>query len=166
MAKNSPQTTLPLYVTIQLNKIFCVKKASEINPFKSDRFYWIDAGITKTHAPNLIQEMCPKLLKYDKFLFLSLYYASNTEIHGFLREGVHKHCNVDFVDRIVKGFFFGGNIDKIDEILELYHNIIDKTLEEKYLGTEETYFTIMKYQRPDLFDIANIEHCFDTMQFL
>jgi hypothetical protein len=66
----------------------------------------------------------------------------------------------------MKGFFWGGKIDKIDEILELYRKIIDETLDEKYLGCDETYFTIMKYQRPDLFDIANIEHCFDTMQFL
>ena len=161
--KSSPQASLPLYIPIQLNKLLCIKKTIEINPFHSDRFYWIDAGITKTHYPQLIIDMIPNLYKYNKFIFLSHLYRDNTEIHGFLREGMHKHCNVAFVDRIMKGFFWGGVIDQIDEILELYHTVISTTLEDKYLGCEETYFTIMKYQRPELFDIVYIPHCLNTM---
>ena len=164
--KSSPQATLPLYVPITLNKIIFIEEAIKQNPFNSNRYYWIDAGITKTHAPKLIQQMIPNLLKYDKFLFMSHLYRDNTEIHGFLREGVHKHCNVSFVDRIMKGFFFGGRVNNFDEIMDLYHNIIDKTLHEKYLGTEETYFTIMVYQRPDLFDKIIIPHCINTMNYL
>ena len=161
--KSSPQATLSLYLPIVINKIFCITEAIQQNPFQSNRFFWIDAGITKTHEPKIIKEMVPKLLNYDKFIFLSHLYRDNTEIHGFLREGVHKHCNVPFVERIMKGFFFGGKVDKFDEILDLYHNIIDKTLNEKYLGCEETYFTIMTYQKPELFDKVIIPHCMNTM---
>jgi hypothetical protein len=164
--KSSPQATLPLYVPIQLNKMFCIKKAIQENIFHSNRFYWIDAGITKTHDTQLIKSMIPNLLKYNNFLFMSHLYRDNTEIHGFLREGVHKHCNMQFVERIMKGFFFGGKVDKFDEIMVLYHNIIDKTLDEGYLGCDETYHTIMAYQWPDLFDKIIIPHCFNTMNSL
>jgi hypothetical protein len=164
--KCSPQARLPLYVSIQLNKMFCIKESIQQNPFNSDKFYWIDAGITKTHDPNLLIQMIPKLLKYDKFLFMSHLYRDNTEIHGFLREGVHKHCNVNFVERIMKGFFFGGKVDKFNEIMKLYHNVIDTTLNEFYLGCDETYFTIMVHQRPELFEQIIVPHCYNTLNNL
>ena len=110
--------------------------------------------------------MSDSLLKYNKFMFLSHYYIDNTEIHGFLREGVHKYCNKSFVDRIMKGFFFGGKVDKIDEIINLYNDIITKSLDEKYLGVDETYHTIMVNQKPDLFDQIIITDCYNTMKFL
>lgn len=164
--KSSPQAMLQLYVPVVINKLFCIKKAIEINLFNSSRFYWIDAGITNTHNTQVIKDMVPKLFKYDKFIFLSLLYRSNTEVHGFLREGFHRHCNMPFVDRIMKGFFFGGKVDKFDEIIETYHNIINETLDEKYLGCDETYFTIMVSKRPELFDIVNINNCLNTMLVL
>lgn len=161
--KSSPQAMLPLYISIQLNKMLCIKKSTELNPFHSNSFFWIDAGITKTHEPLLLQKMNPSLLKYHKFIFLSHRYVDNTEVHGFLREGLHRHCNKPFVDRIMKGFFFGGRVDKLDEILELYNKVITETLNDRLLGCDETYFTILVNQRPDLFDQIIIPHCFNTM---
>ena len=77
----------------------------KINPFNSSRFYWIDAGITRTHKVELLKNICGPLKKHNDFIFLSHKYTDNTEIHGFLREGIHKYCNKKFVDRIMKGFF-------------------------------------------------------------
>jgi hypothetical protein len=164
--KHSPQATLPLYVPITLNKIVLLEKSSQLNPFNSDRFYWLDAGITKTHRPELLINMHTRLLKYNKFLFLSHHYIDNTEIHGFKREGVHKYCNKSFVDRIMKGFFFGGKVDNLTNIMTLYNKIIIDTLDEKYLGTEETYFTILANQKPEWFDQIIIKGCYDTLQYL
>jgi hypothetical protein len=106
------------------------------------------------------------LLKYDKFIFLSHHYTDNTEIHGFKREGVHKYCNKHFIDRIMKGFFFGGKVDNLRNIIDLYNKIIIDTLDEKYLGTEETYFTILVNKMPEWFHQITIGGCYDTMHYL
>ena len=164
--KSSPQATLPLYVPIQLSKLIVLQQTFILNPFNSDRFYWLDAGITKTHKPELLRNMHTGLLKYNKFMFLSHHYTDNTEIHGFKREGVHKYCNKEFVDRIMKGFFFGGKCDNLDNIMALYNKIIIDTLDEKYLGADETIFTILVNQMPDWFDQIVINGCYDTMKYL
>jgi len=164
--KSSPQALLPLYVPIQLNKIHCIDEAIKLNPYNSTFFYWLDAGITRTHNVDLLKNMCNKLVKYGKFLFLSHKYISNTEIHGFLRKNIHEYCGVNFVDRIMKGFLFGGNIDKFDEILTLYKSIVLKSLSEKLMGADESIFTIMVNQRPDLFDQVIINDCIDTPKYL
>jgi hypothetical protein len=164
--KNSPQAKLPLYATIQFNKIHFIKKAVEYNPFNSKQFYWLDAGITKNHSVDLLRNMVPDLRKYSKFIFFSHYYVDNTEIHGFLREGVHKYCNMPFIERIMKGFFFGGDVSQFDQIFSLSETILLRSLEEGYLGLDETIFTIMSYQRPDLFDKVIITTCDNVPQFL
>jgi hypothetical protein len=164
--KSSPQAKLPLYVLIQYSKMYFIENTASINPFNSGRFYWLDAGITKNHDVNLLRNMIPSLMKYTNFTVFSHYYVDNTEIHGFLREAVHRYCNVSFVDRIMKGFFWGGTSKNLNEIVELYNNIIDKSLNEKLLGLDETILTIISYKRPDLFDKVIIHNCENVMQFL
>jgi hypothetical protein len=164
--KNSPQAKLPLYAPITFQKIHFIQKAKEFNPFHSQHFYWIDAGITKNHDIVVLRDMLPKLAKYSKFLFFSLHYPDNTEIHGFLREGIHKYCNRDFVEYIMKGFFFGGDVRHLSEILALFDTILSDSLAKGYLGTEESIFTIMSYQKPDLFDQVRITSCANVPQFL
>jgi hypothetical protein len=164
--RGSPQAQLALYAPIQLNKLLLVQKTVYLNPYKSSRFYWLDAGITKNHEVEALRSMIPKLVKYNKFMFFSHYYPDNQEIHGFRREGVHQYCGIPFVDRIMKGFFWGGVSDKIDEIVSHYTTILKKSLEDGYLGADETIFTILVHQHPDLFDKVMITDCANVMRFL
>jgi hypothetical protein len=66
----------------------------------------------------------------------------------------------------MKGFFFGGDVTHIKEIVDLHNSIIQTSLDEKLLGIDETIFTIMSYQRPDLFDKVFITDCSNVMRFL
>jgi hypothetical protein len=66
----------------------------------------------------------------------------------------------------MKGFFFGGETSRIDEIVDLQTSIITKSLNENLLGTEESYFTIMESQCPDLFEKVIITDCSNVMRFL
>ena len=164
--KGSPQAQLPLYIPISLSKLYFIQKTVLLNPFSSKKFYWLDAGITKNHDIQSLKSMVPKLLTYNNFIFFSHLYRDNTEIHGFLREGVHKYCGVVFVERIMKGFFFGGDITHIEAIVSLYNNIISNALKEGYLGTEETIFTIMTHKNPTWFDKVIISDCSNVIRFL
>ena len=163
--KYSPQAALELYIPIMITKMYLIKKTKEIYP-EYNYIYWIDAGITRTHDVKLLKDISPKLEKYDKFIFLSHYYIDNNEIHGFRREGVHRYCNKNFVDRIMKGFFFGGKINNLDEIIEEYNKIIKDSLEEKYLGIEETYNTILINKKPEFFNEVIIPSCINITNSL
>jgi uncharacterized Fe-S cluster-containing radical SAM superfamily protein len=66
----------------------------------------------------------------------------------------------------MKGFFLGGDVSHIDEIVNLQESILRSSLEEKLLGLDETIFTIMTYQSPDLFDKVVITDCSNVTRFL
>ena len=93
----------------------------------------------------------------EKFLFMIFKYTNNTEIHGFLRSGMNKYCNVNFVDRLSRAQFFGGVMTDIDKITNNYIDILQLTLNEGYLGTEESIFTILTYKHKELFDTVEIQ---------
>lgn len=164
--KSSPQARLDMYIPIQLSKMRLIEKVSKLNPFKSEKFFWIDAGYTRTHDVKLLTDFEKRLSKYDKFIFLSHKYETNTEVHGFLRSGMNRFSNKDFIDRIMKGFFFGGDVKHIDKILELYNKIINDTLEDKLLGCDESYYTILINKYPELFEEVLIKSCINTMLYL
>ena len=75
--KSSPQATLPLYVPITLNKIIFIEDAIKENPFNSNRYYWIDAGITKTHAPKL-HRLKRKMRQNTVMIYIFYNYVSSS----------------------------------------------------------------------------------------
>ena len=150
--KSSPQARLQHYIPITLNKLFCIQEASVMNPYNSNNFFWVDCGMTREHDMPVLINIEQNLYKYTKFLFMTQRYIDNTEIHGFLRNGMNKYCNVPFVDKIVKCPFFGGSVNQLDDIINIYDKNIRESLDENLLGTEEVYLTMCLYQRPDLFD--------------
>lgn len=155
--KHSPQSSLEYYNPIVMNKLFFLNDARITNPFDTTHFYWIDAGITNTVSLDILNNgWIDYICDYDS-VWLSYPYTSNTEIHGFTREGMNKFCNADFVDYVVRGGFFGGSADIISEINGVYYHLLDRTLKEGFMGTEESVFTIMSYQHPDLIRLHKLQ---------
>lgn len=153
--KNSTQATLELYNPMVMSKMFMLHDQSCFNPFNSDYLVWIDGGITNTVHPGYfthdkVQEKLEPLLQ--KFFFLSFPYEGNNEIHGFEREGMNRYCEVEYVKYVCRGGFFGGHIDYIKQANGHYYGLLQQSLSEDYMGTEESIFTIMAHQRPEDYD--------------
>ena len=156
--KSSPQATLEYFNPVVMSKLLLLNKSYKLNPFNSSRLYWIDAGIIRTHNKMLFNDTLDFFLNQkDKFLFMTFNYTNNTEIHGFLRSGMNKFCNVNFVDRLSRAQFFGGVMTDIDKITNNYIDTLQLTLNEGYLGTEESIFTILTYKHKELFDTVEIQ---------
>ena len=156
--KSSPQATLKYFNPVVMSKLLLLNKSHKINPFNSSRLYWIDAGIIRTHNKMIFNDSLDFCLNQkEKFLFMTFKYTNNTEIHGFLRSGMNQYCNVDFVDMLSRAQFFGGIMTDIDKITESYIDILTNTINEGYLGTEESIFTILTYKYKDLFDTVEIK---------
>jgi len=149
--KNSPQATLKWYNPIVMSKMFLLNDVTIWNPFNTDKFIWLDAGITNTvyekyfTDDNVLSKVADLL---DPFLFLSYPYEANTEIHGFKFDEMNKICGQK-VEYVCRGGLFGGTKEIINQANALYYSLLQKSLEEGYMGTEESIFTIMSYLEPE-----------------
>ena len=128
--------------------MFLLHNAKCYDPFNSEYFYWIDGGITNTlslgyfNNPTVIANL---VQLSNKFLFICFPYETSSEIHGFDIKAMNKYSNSDNVNRVARGGFFGGHKDTISEANNLYYSLLDQSLNEGYMGTEESIFTIMTY---------------------
>ena len=149
--KGSPQAYLEWYNPIVQSKMFLLHDVTIWNPFNTEHFIWIDAGITNTVYENYLteQNILEKIVNHlDPFLFLSYPYEANTEIHGFKFDEMNKICGQK-VEYVCRGGLFGGTKEVINQANALYYSLLQKSLEEGYMGTEESIFTIMSYLEPE-----------------
>jgi len=152
--KNSPQAVLEWYNPIVQSKMFMLNDATIWNPFDTKHFIWLDAGITSTvgHGFFLNKDPLDKMISYlDEFLFLSYPYETNSEIHGFEYDKMTEYAKSGKVDYVCRGGLFGGTKDAINKANGLYYSLLQNTLSNGYMGTEESIFTIMSYLEPDVY---------------
>lgn len=123
---------------IWLNKVFLVKRAAEINPFKSEMFGWIDAGICefrnkKPPEVEMSKDILSKL-PLDRFIFCS------TEYSYFIPDLVDDH---NYYHYISGNFFI--SVYMIGMISQVYSEFLDKKLPKRELcfSSEQVIFTHM-----------------------
>lgn len=154
----STQAKLELYNPLVMSKMFMLNDASIFNPFNTENYCWIDAGLTQTVHPGyfshdfVMSKIEPML---DKFLFVCYPYETTTEIHGFSIDGMNKYAG-QRVDRVARGGFFGGNKKYISQVNSIYYNLLNNTLGSGFMGTEESIFTLITYLHPELVNVETI----------
>jgi hypothetical protein len=130
-----------------------------MDPFDSEMMFWIDAGLTNTVHPGYFthDKVLEKLSKYiSKFSFVCFPYEANNEIHGFEFNKLNSIAGSK-VNKVARGGFFGGPKHTIGDMNGIYYNLLKNTLDENYMGTEESIFSIMCYTQPDLINYFEIE---------
>ena len=113
------------------------------------------AGVTHTVRADLLHRSLrgDRLLRHlERFLFLCYPYAGASEIHGFERAALARYANVEHVEWVARGGFFGGRAEFVVEAARLYDVVLRHTLEHGYMGTEESVFTILALLHPGMFD--------------
>lgn len=125
-------------------KVFLVKKAKEINPFDTEFFKWIDAGLNclringmpkNTKWPNKAKIMnLPK----DKFIY------STSEPIDFTKltpSNYYHHVSGTWI--IHKDF--------IDYFTELYKKYLDKLIDKNNIWTDQVILSHIHKENPDIF---------------
>ena len=151
--QNSPQAKNKWYNPIVQSKMFLLNDVTIWNPFNTDYFIWLDAGITNTvpHGHLAYDNVLDKLIPYlNPFLFLSYPYQADNEIHGFNYNAINKYSGKK-VDYVCRGGLFGGHKSQINEANATYYSLLDKTLSAGYMGTEESIFSIMANIEPEIY---------------
>lgn len=147
----SPQAVNEWYNPIVQSKMFFLHSASIWNPFESEYFVWLDAGITRTVYEKYLTDnkALSKLIPYlDSFLFLSYPYQADKEIHGFDYKAMNRFARNKRVEYVCRGGLFGGNKESINTANSTYYGLLQSTLNSGYMGTEESLFTLMAYNEP------------------
>jgi hypothetical protein len=158
--KDSTQAKLDFYNPLVMSKMFLLHDAKIMDRFESEYIFWIDAGITNTVHPGYFthDKVLEKLSKYiSKFSFVCFPYDAENEIHGFEYNKLNSIAG-DKVNKVARGGFFGGTKESISNINSIYYGILKSTLDEGYMGTEESIFSIMCYKHSDLINYFEIEH--------
>lgn len=157
--KESTQGSLEYYNPVVMSKMFLLHDAKIFDPFNSNYFFWIDGGITNTLSlgyfknPDVIDNL---INLSSNFLFIAFPYSTDSEIHGFDINGMKRYSKSDTVNRVARGGFFGGNKNAISKANQDYYSLLDDTLHENLMGTEESIFTIMTYIDPTFYHFEMI----------
>lgn len=152
--KDSAQGSMEWYNPMVMSKMFMLHNAKIYNPYKTEFMYWIDGGITNTvHYGYFSKDNILSKLEniINKFLFICFPYEANAEIHGFSIDGMKKMCQSETVNRVARGGFFGGKVDYISKANSLYYSLLNDSLNNNWMGTEESIFTIMTYLDPSIY---------------
>ena len=157
--KESTQARLENYNPLVMSKVFLLHDAKIMDQFNSEYMFWIDGGLTNTVHPGYFthDKVLDKLSKYiSKFSFISFPYGAENEIHGFEYNKLNYLAGAK-VTKVSRGGFFGGPKESIGDINGIYYGLLKSTLEEGYMGTEESIFSIMCYKHSDMVNYFEIE---------
>lgn len=151
--KSSPQAANEWYNPIVQSKMFLLNDVTIWNPFDTDKFIWLDAGITNTVYEKYFTDnkVLDKIEPYlDPFLFLSYPYDAQDEIHGFKFKDLNRYAG-DTVKWVCRGGLFGGTKKSINHANGMYYALLAQSLGEGLMGTEESIFAAMSYLEPENF---------------
>jgi hypothetical protein len=157
--KESTQAKLDMYNPLVMSKMFLLHDAKIMDKFNSEYMFWIDGGLTNTVHPGYFthDKVLEKLPKYiSKFSFVCFPYDAENEIHGFEYNKLNSIAG-DKVTKVARGGFFGGPKHTISDMNSIYYGLLKSTLDEGYMGTEESIFSIMCYKHSDLINYFEIE---------
>lgn len=149
--KTSPQARLEWYNPIVMSKMFLMHEVSIWNPFDTNYFLWVDAGLTNTVYEKYFTEnrVFDKIVPYlESFLFLSYPYEAQDEIHG-MRYPYMNAIAGEKILHVCRGGLFGGHKEIIHEANSMYYSLVAQTLARHEMGTEESIFTLMSYLQPE-----------------
>lgn len=157
--KDSTQARLENYNPLVMSKVFLLNDAKIMDKFNSEYLFWIDGGLTNTVHPGYFTHdlVLDKLSKYiSKFSFICFPYGAEREIHGFEYNKLNEIAGAK-VNKVARGGFFGGPRETISNLNSIYYGLLKSTLEEGFMGTEESIFSIICYKHADLVNYFEIE---------
>ena len=156
---DSTQACLEMYNPLVMSKMFLLHDAKLLDSFNSSHLFWIDAGITNTINSGYFthDKVIDKISSlYTHFSFVCFPYEASSEVHGFDYKELCKLSRTK-TNKVARGGFFGGPKETLAQANSIYYDLLKLTLDNEFMGTEESIFTIMVYKYPELFQYAEIE---------
>lgn len=148
-----PEVNVPEYPVAVNNKVEFMYQASQMNPFDTEYFIWLDAGYG--HSSIYI----PENYKWDPQLLIEMAGDGihiNTLLDTTYTEDYTQFfkIHVDFID----GGLFIGKKEAIIKLRELYYHCIEETmnLPNPIIDDDQYYMTMVYVQNKEFFSLLNI----------
>ena len=129
-------------------KIFMIKKAKELNPFLSDFFCWVDAGIC------IYRNVCPPIISFpnleklnklpnDRFIYSSsMDYVEEKVTPTTKKHHLHHHvCGTSYI--------LHTNI--VDEFTSMYEKYMDELVDKHNIWTDQILWTYIFKENKEMF---------------
>lgn len=148
------ECVLPEYNIIQYSKFHCLKMAIDENPFQSDYFFWIDAGISRFFLDVNISNSYPG--EKSKSII-----QNNPDTFYIQKRHDLEHFPIDenFMwrsDNLLVGTMFGGSSKIIHLISELLENVLTTImLDNNNVNNEQLALAMVWKKNPELFCLTN-----------
>jgi len=154
----TPEWNTPAYIPIQFSKFEWLRRSIALNPFNSNYFYWMDAGMGRFYAESVIG--APKLYVFDKVLddkvTVSIFDSTWPPVRPIIGTRITS----------IAGTMFGGRKDSVYKLcnhgLDFFHNNLIKAGKA---DNEQVFLGIMYWRQPKFFnvlyptDFPGEEHC-------
>lgn len=163
----TPQSFSEWYNPIVMSKVFFIHDAYKRNKFDSDKFIWIDAGITQHISKENVNDTSLTGMGnlINKILFPSVGYTSMDEVHGFNYSGYKKYTNI-IPNWLCRATIFGCHKDYVEKFQAEYSYYLNDTLDMGYLGTEESIFSLLTCINPEIYNRFHTEYAQMPDEFL
>ena len=132
------------------NDYFNIIQKIRLNPNWYQQVGWLEES---TQAK---LEYYNPLVMSKMFLLHDAKIMDSFDSHGFEINKMNEIAKNN-VNKVARGGFFGGPKNTISDINSIYYNILMTTLQDGYMGTEESIFSIMCYKHSDLINYFEIE---------
>ena len=151
---NRVECVLPEYNIIQYSKFHYLKIAIKENPFKSDYFFWMDAGCSRFFLDVDISKPYPSqnVISYlnnnpNKFIIQK---RQDLEYFPIDETFIWK------ADNLLYGTMFGGDVDGINKISEHVESVLtDIMFANNNVNNEQLALAIVWKKYPELFFLTN-----------
>jgi hypothetical protein len=147
--KNKMITDATHCPSVELNliwneKIFMIERASKINPFSSDFFAWVDAGICnyRTEPPPSVP--FPNIGKLNNLPKDKLIYSSS-------KDYIEQEVKRDNYYQHIAGTSFVIHKNMINKFAVLYKQYLDKLVDRNNIWTDQVLWTHIYKDNKDLF---------------
>jgi len=156
---NRVECVLPEYNVIQYSKFGWLEEAIRINPFQSEYFFWMDAGISRFFGDVDISLPYPSIsIDTDKFMIQP-------------REDIFTYSIDDAflwkAENLFKGGMFGGNAIILSVLSEKVEQEFNIMLTQRVINNEQLAIALVWKKNPELFYLISSEKspC-DVLQYL
>jgi hypothetical protein len=158
----------PAYVGLTLHKMRFLMHCVNHNVFRSEAYYWIDAGMCKSFNVASLKAYDFAKLPTDRFFMPAFSYFVENEMHGYNKAGFQELCG-QIPEFVCRATLFGGLKQSIIDVDTKYNDFLRRSLAAGYIGTEESIFSGLAVEEPQLFNLAmmtngDVNNYLDTLR--
>jgi len=140
-------------------KMFMIKKAYDINPFNSEWFQWIDAGIC------IYRDKTPRQSEYPH---MKVFVTENLPKNKIIVEPSFYYYNPDLVRNdnyyhYISGTSYILHNSIINNFVNIYVDYLDKLVDENNIWTDQVILTHIYKDLPHLFCLMTVRNSYGHM---